>query len=114
MTKYAHQFNVTYHFLKGPLTPYVQAGAGWTTLDSNIISRPPVTGCWWDPWWGYICTTTWTTYDTTKFSYNAGLGLRWDINAAVFMRGAWNREFVSTDNGNLDFDTLTLEAGLMW
>jgi len=114
LTKYAHQLNVTYHFLKGPLTPYIQAGAGWTTLDSNIISRPPVTGCWWDPWWGYICTTTWTTYDTTKFSYNAGLGLRWDINAAVFMRGAWNREFVSTDNGNLDFDTLTLEAGLMW
>lgn len=114
MTKYAHQINLTYHFLKGPLTPYVQAGAGWTTLDSNIISQPPATGCWWDPWWGYVCTTTWTTYDTTKFSYNAGLGLRWDINAAVFMRGAWNREFVSTDNGNLDFDTLTLEAGLMW
>ena len=114
LTKYAHQFNITYHFFKGPLTPYVQAGAGWITLDSNIINQPPVTGCWWDPWWGYICTTTWTTYDTTKFSYNAGLGLRWDINAAVFMRGAWNREFVSTDNGNLDFDTLTLEAGLMW
>jgi opacity protein-like surface antigen len=114
LTKYAHQFNLTYHFLKGPLTPYIQAGAGWITLDSNIINQPPVTGCWWDPWWGYICTTTWSTYDTTKFSYNAGLGLRWDINAAVFMRGAWNREFVSTDNGNLDFDTLTLEAGLMW
>lgn len=114
MSKYAHQFNVTYHFLKGPLTPYIQAGAGWTKLDSNIISRPPVTGCWWDPWWGYICTTTWSTYDTTRFSYNAGLGLRWDVNGALFLRGSYNREFVKLKSGDLDFDTLTLEAGLMW
>ena len=42
MSKYAHQFNATYHFMKGPLTPYIQAGAGWMTLDSNIIDRPPV------------------------------------------------------------------------
>lgn len=114
LTKYAHQFNLTYHFLKGPLTPYIQAGAGWITLDSNVPDQPPTTGCWWDPWWNYICFTEWSTYDTTKFSYNAGLGLRWDINPLFFMRGAWNREFVSTDNGSLDFDTLTLEAGLMW
>jgi opacity protein-like surface antigen len=114
LSKYTHQFNVTYHFFKGPLTPYIQAGAGWTKLDSNILSRPPTTGCWWDPWWGYICSTTWETYDTTKFSYNAGLGLRWDINGLMFVRGSYNREFVKTDSGSLDFDTLSLEAGLMW
>ncbi len=114
MSKYAHQFNVTYHFLQGPLTPYIQAGAGWTKLDSNIINQPPVTGCWWDPWWGYICSTTWSTYDTTKFSYNAGLGLRWDVNGALFLRGSYNREFVKLKSADLDFDTLTLEAGLMW
>ena len=43
-----------------------------------------------------------------------GLGLRWDINGALWMRGTWNREFFSADRADLDFDTLTLEAGLMW
>jgi opacity protein-like surface antigen len=114
MSKYAHQLNLTYHFLKGPLTPYIQAGAGMTKLDSNVPSRPPATGCWWDPWWGWICVTEWSTYETTEFSYNVGLGLRWDLSDAFFVRGSYNREFVSLDSGDLDFDTLSLEAGLMW
>jgi opacity protein-like surface antigen len=114
MSKYSHQFNVTYHFMDGPITPYVQAGVGWTKLDSNVPSQPPTTGCWWDPWWGYICTTTWDTFKTSKFTYNVGAGLRWDINGAMFLRGAWNRQFISLDNGDLDFDTVTLEAGFMW
>jgi opacity protein-like surface antigen len=114
MSKYSHQFNVTYHFLKGPITPFIQAGVGWTKLDSNIISRPPTTGCWWDPWWGYICTTTWETFKTSEFTYNVGLGLRWDINGAIFLRGAYNRQFISLSNGSLDVDTLTLDSGFMW
>ena len=114
MTKYTSQFNGTYHFFNGPLTPYVQAGVGWTKLDSNILSRPPTTGCWWDPWWGYICSTTWETFDTTRFSYNLGLGLRWDVNGALFFRGSYNREWVKLSRSTLGFDTLTLEAGLMW
>jgi opacity protein-like surface antigen len=114
MSKYSHQFNVTYHFMDGPITPYLQAGVGWTKLDSNILSRPPTTGCWWDPWWGYICSTTWDTFKTSEFTYNVGAGLRWDVNGAFFMRGAWARQFIKLDNGNLDFDTVTLEAGFMW
>jgi opacity protein-like surface antigen len=112
--RYSNQVNATWHLFKGPLTPYLQAGVGYTLLDSNIPSTPPVTGCWWDPWWGYICDTTWSTYDTSGFSYNVGLGLRWDVNGALFFRGAWHREFFSGDNADFDFDTMTLEAGLMW
>ena len=100
--------------LQGPLTPFLQAGVGWTKLDSNILNRPPTTGCWWDPWWGWICATEWSTYETTKFSYNLGLGLRWDVNGALFLRGAYNREWVDVDRGSLDFDMLTMEVGLMW
>ena len=114
MSKYSHQFNVTYNFLRGPITPYVQAGVGWTKLDSNILSRPPTTGCWWDPWWGWVCATTWETFKTSQFTYNLGLGMRWDINPLVFLRGSYNRQFISVDSGNLDFDTLTMEAGFMW
>ena len=38
----------------------------------------------------------------------------WDINGAVFLRGSYNREWVDIDSGDLDFDTLTLDLGLMW
>lgn len=114
LTRYSNQLDVTYHFLSGPLTPFIQAGVGWTKLDSNVPSGPPVTGCWWDPWWGYICDTAWNTYDTSEVTYNVGLGVRWDVNGALFLRGTWNREFFSADRADFDFDSLTLEAGLMW
>lgn len=114
LDRYSNQVDLTYHFLRGPLTPFVQAGIGYSKLDSNVPSAPPATECWWDPWWGYICNTTWKTYDATEFTYNVGLGVRWDVNGALFLRGTWNREFFSADRADVDFDTLTLEAGLMW
>ena len=114
MSKYSHQFNVTYNFRDRAFTPFIQAGAGFTTLDSNILNRPPTTGCWWDPWWGFICATEWSTFKTTKFSYNLGLGLRWDINNALFTRASYNKEFISVKNGSLTFDSLTLEIGLVF
>lgn len=112
--RYAHQVNATWHWFDGPLTPFLQAGIGYGKLDSNIPSQPPVTGCWWDPWWGYICDTQWRTYEASEFTYNLGLGVRWDINGALFMRGAYNREWVDTKAGGLEFDTLYLDIGLMW
>ena len=114
MSRISHQFNVTYNFWDKAFTPFVQAGIGMTTLDSNIPSEPPRTGCWWDPWWGYICATEWKTFKTTEFSYNLGLGMRWDINNAMFTRASYNREFVGVKKGSLDFDLLTVEFGLVF
>ena len=114
MTKYSHQFNLTYNFSEKAFTPFVLAGVGWTKLDSNIITGPPQTGCWWDPWWGYICFSNWDTYSATKFAYNLGLGVRWDINNAIFTKAAYSREFLSLKNGTLNFDMAILEVGLMF
>lgn len=114
LDRYAHQLNATWHWFDGPLTPFLQAGIGYTTLDTNIPSAPPATGCWWDPWWGWICNTQWKTYDTSEFSYNLGLGVRWDINGALFLRGSYSREWVDVKAGSLEFDTLGLDVGLMW
>jgi opacity protein-like surface antigen len=114
MSRFTNQIDATWHFFSGPITPYVQGGVGWTKLDSNIPDQPPTIGCWWDPWWGYICFEDWSTYKTSKFTYNLGLGLRWDINAALFVRGSYNREFISLDNGSTHYDTVTLEGGVMW
>jgi len=114
MDKFSHQFNATYSFMDRPFTPFVQAGVGFMTLDSNIVDQPPTTGCWWDPWWGYICTTTWSTFKTTRFAYNMGLGVRWDINNAMYVRGSYNKEWISLKNGSMSFDILSFEGGLMF
>ncbi len=114
MTKYSHQLNVTYNFSEGAFTPFVAAGVGWTKVDSNVPSGPPGVICWWDPWWGYICVSDWKTYTASEISYNLGVGFRWDINNAVFTRGTYSREFLSLDNGSLNFDMAILEVGLMF
>ena len=114
LSKYSHQFNVTYNFRAKAFTPFVLAGIGMTKIDTNVIAGPPTTGCWWDPWWGYICFSDWETFGATEFSYNLGVGLRWDINNAIFTKAAYSREFISLKNGTLDFDMAILEVGLMF
>jgi len=114
LSKMTHQLNATYNILNKSFTPYIQGGAGMTTIDSNVPDSPPTTGCWWDPWWGYICNTTWSTYKKSAFSYNVGLGLRWEVNNFLFFKGAYNKEWVSVDSGTLSFDMFTLEGGLIF
>jgi opacity protein-like surface antigen len=114
MSKLSHQLNVTYNFSEKAFTPFVLAGIGWTKIDSNVPTGGVEGGCWWDSWWGYICFADWKTFDTSEFTYNLGLGVRWDINNAIYTRAAYSREFISLKNGSLDFDTAILELGLMF
>jgi opacity protein-like surface antigen len=53
--------NLVYYLSDGPLSPYVGAGVGWTWIDTRIPNGPPYTWCWWDPWWGYVCSTSYPT-----------------------------------------------------
>ena len=78
--------NATWHILAGPFTPYLSAGFGSTTVDSNIPSGPPGNYCWYYPWGGYYCGTYVPTATETSFSYNAGVGVRWDFSRDMFMR----------------------------
>jgi hypothetical protein len=80
--------NLSYYFLDGPLTPFVLGGIGWTWVDSNVPSGLPQTGCYWDPWYGYICTSYQETYAKDYFSYSLGLGGRWDVTPGFFLRGS--------------------------
>jgi opacity protein-like surface antigen len=114
MSKYSHQFNLTYNFMDGGFTPFVVAGIGVASVDSNVPTGAVEGGCWWDPWWGYICFTDWKTYTATELAYNLGLGFRWDINTALFTRGSYSVEYIDLDSGTLDFGTFILELGLMF
>jgi opacity protein-like surface antigen len=102
--------NVLYSFLDGDITPYVSAGIGWSFIDTNVPQGPPQTGCWWDPWWGYICTTYQNTRDTDEFAYQAGVGVRWDVTSGLTLKLGYDKEWI--DLGNADsapgFDVLRL------
>ncbi len=115
LSKSTHQFNVTYNFSRKAFTPFVVAGVGWSKLDSNVpTTSVPGVGCWWDPWYGYICFADWETYNTSQFTYNLGAGVRWDINNMLFTKASYVREFLSAENGSINLDTAVLELGLMF
>lgn len=114
LSKMSHQLNATYNFSAKAFSPFVTGGIGWTKIDSGVPTGGADVGCWWDPWWGYICFADWTTYETSEFTYNLGVGVRWDINNAIFTKAAYSREFIKVDNGTLNFDMAILEMGLMF
>ena len=87
------RFFGTYHFLTSNFTPFVTGGLGWTYIDTNIPAGLPEFFCWYYPWYGQYCGAYVPTETTTKFSYNAGLGLRYDAGRAVF-RGMVNSQWV--------------------
>lgn len=103
-----------YHFIDGPLTPFVEAGLGWTQVDSNIIDGPPTTGCWWDPWWGYICETFFDTYTETRTSYSAGVGIRWDMGQGLMLKGTVGLLEIDTRRATEDAEIDTLRVDFAW
>lgn len=114
MSKMSHQFDATYNILKGSFTPFVAGGIGYTKLDSNIPRGHGESACWWDPWYGYICLTEWKTFETSEFTYNLGVGVRWDFSDFMYSKASYTREFLSLDKGSLDFDYMALEMGLIF
>ncbi len=92
------RFNLLYYFMDKALTPFVAGNIGWTWIDSNIAAGPPVTGCWWDPWWGWVCSGVQPTYGSTEFSYGVSLGFRYDVNQSFFMRGSVGNNWVDISN----------------
>ena len=99
-------FNATYHFLSGPVTPYVAAGIGGTYVDSNIQTGPAVPVCWYYPWYGYYCGTVVPTASNNFFSYVGGAGVRWDVSRQMFLRAGATRQWLDA-SGNSSSDGTT-------
>jgi len=107
--------NLSYYLLNGPLTPFLMGGIGWTWADSNIPSGPPTGTCWWDPWYGYVCTSYQNTYTKDYFSYNLGLGVRWDVQSGFFVRGIVDWQWLDLGKaGTNDFMGGRLDLGYMF
>ncbi len=107
-------FDAAYTFLTGPITPYVVGGLGWAWVDTNIASAPPEVGCWWHPWWGYICTSWQDTRTVDGLAYEVGIGMRYNFSNSLAADGAYRMRWMDFENatGTPSFDTLQLN--LVW
>lgn len=92
--------NLQYNFIDGPLTPFIMGGIGYSFIDTNIPNGRPSTGCWWDPWYGYICTTVQPTKNIDEFVYQIGIGGRWDLSDSVSARLSVENHWPNLGNGS--------------
>ena len=90
MSQFTGRLKASFNLLEGPFTPFVEGGIGWTNFDSNVADGPPQTGCWWHPYWGYICENYYRTFSDTMFSYGAGVGLRFEFGMGGFVKASYN------------------------
>jgi opacity protein-like surface antigen len=103
-------FKATYNFLDKTLTPFVEIGYGWTSVDSNIQDGPADTGCWWDPWWGYMCASFYDTYSNTLNSWTYALGLRWDMSDSSVLKLSYGLRDTDLDRSeNLKQDIYSVD-----
>jgi opacity protein-like surface antigen len=105
--------SIAYNLLPGPLTPYVVGTLGWSWVDSNIPTGPPQTGCWWDPWYGYLCSTWQATASGNAFTYGLGAGVLWDAGHRFFVRFGYEYDWVdfSHSSSTPGFSLLRLQFG---
>jgi len=109
-------FSGIYNFSAQRFTPFIGASIGWTFVDSNIPNGLPETICWYDPWWGYICDSYVPTKTTTEFSYGAVLGLRFDVNDKLFLRGSAGKQWIdfSHTSSTPDLTAFRFDIGVMF
>jgi hypothetical protein len=86
-----------FNLLEDSFTPYFEFGAGWTYLDSNVVSDVSVPACWWDPLWGYTCWTSYDTYSDTRTSISYAVGLRWETDSDLVLKAAWGTTEIDRD-----------------
>ena len=113
LTQFNGRLKGTYYFTEGPFVPYIEAGFGWSNIDSNVASGPPQGFCWWHPWWGYICETFVSTFSATEFSYGGGLGLRYELAGDSFIKASYNLWLLDTSGPRAEpeLETFRIEYG---
>jgi len=93
--------------LQGPFTPYVSGSIGWLHMNTNVFAGWG-SGCWWDPWWGYVCGTVPLTYGKDTGVYSLGVGGRFELTDKVFLKAGyefgWTGADLIKDVGLVRFD----------
>lgn len=107
------RIGLNYNFLNRDITPYVTAGLGWSFIDSNIPNGQVSVGCWWDPWYGEICTSFRDTANFDVFTYQAGIGLRWDSPRGYGMRIGYEKHWLDFSKGTSAADLDQFRLGFI-
>ena len=83
-------FCLDFYPIASRFTPFLSGGIGWQYAEAALTNMPVTPGyCYWDPWWGYICTGgSYPVYSTTDFVYDFGVGFRWDAPSDFFLKAA--------------------------
>jgi opacity protein-like surface antigen len=102
MSQFNGRIKGTLTFLESPLSPFVEVGIGWSYFDSNVADGPPITGCWWHPYWGYICENYYSTFSSTEFSYGGALGLRYILRGGMTLKLSVNQYWIDVGNAGSD------------
>ncbi len=98
-----------WNILPKTFTPYVNGGIGWSLIDTNIVADYS-TGCWYDPWFGYVCSGYTSTYGTDLASFVAGAGIRIEPNETVFIQVGYEKGWLDSDNVD-GFDMFRVDLG---
>ena len=114
MESFTPHLNALFNFMKGPLTPYVGGGVGWSFIDTNIPTGQVSVGCWWDPWWGQICTPYQSTLSTDQVTYQVGAGVRWDFAPASTLRLSYDRTWFDLNHASSTPSWDQLKLGFMY
>jgi hypothetical protein len=105
----------TYHFSPKAFTFLVTGGLGVTWTDTNIPTGPTQPVCWWYPWYGEVCTGATPTKTSTDFSYNLGVGARYDVPGPnpYFFKIVFRRNWVDFGGyvGTFYADSFRLDFG---
>ena len=107
---YATMFKLRYHFLDGPIQPFVSGGLGWTGLDSNIGNGSNYCS---PGYWYWYCYED--TFGTWGVGYTAEVGVRVDLPNRLFLRGSYGRQWSTKSIGTEStpsFDVGNLELGV--
>lgn len=107
-------FKGTFNFFDGPVTPFAEVGAGWVYIDSNVVNGTPSTGCWWDPWWGYVCTTFYDTYSDTRTAWTYSLGVRWDVSDSIALRLSYGEMDLDASHATHDLKLDAWRGEIVW
>jgi opacity protein-like surface antigen len=115
ITQTAYHFNgrlnLEFTPFAGSLSPVATIGIGFANLQTAVPGAPPQVYCaptvfyWW-------CGTGVPTFSQTAFSYNVGIGGRWDITPTLFLKLMYSSNWADYSGiGTQRTDQLILQLG---
>jgi len=97
---------LTYYLMPTRLTPFVKGNLGYTYIDSGIPNGQVGNTCWWYPWYGTVCGPYAQTYNSSELNYGGDIGLRYEFNDSVFLKGSIGASYVDFNNISYNYFTI--------